>query len=193
MAAKILVILGHPRVDSFGGALANAYAEGARQSGAEVRVLKLADLAFNPVLAGGYQALPELEPDLVDAQNAISWAEHLVFVYPTWWGTVPALLKGFIDRAFLPGFAFQYRKDSIWWDRLLSGRSARLIVTMDQPPWYFRLINRAPGHQMMKRTVLEFCGVKPVRISPFGPIRGTSDAQRAKILEAVRALGNRRD
>lgn len=183
---KILLILGHPRSDSLCGALADGYEATAKAAGAEVRRLNLADLAFDPVLHAGYRGEQALEPDLVAAGEAIRWAEHLVFVYPTWWGGLPALLKGFIDRVFLPGFAFKYRQDSPWWDRLLAGRSARLLVTMDTPPWYYRWIYRMPGHHQMRRTILEFCGVKPVRISQFGPVKGSTEAQRGKWLETAR-------
>ena len=186
---KILVILGHPRKDSLCGALATAYAEAARAAGAELRELTLADLAFDPVLRTGYGGEQPLEPDLAAAQQAILWADHLAFVYPTWWGGLPALLKGFVDRVFLPGFAFKYRKDSPWWDRLLTGRSARLLVTMDTPPWYYRWVYRMPGHNQMRRTILEYCGIRPVRISQFGRVKGSPATQRAMWLEAARRAG----
>lgn len=186
---KILLILGHPRTDSLCGALADAYADAAQASGAVLRRLTLAGMRFDPVLHVGYRGEQPLEPDLLAAREAIHWAEHLVFVYPTWWGGLPALLKGFVDRVFLPGFAFRYRKDSPWWDRLLAGRSARLLVTMDTPPWYYRWIYRMPGHHQMRRTILEFCGIKPVRISSFGSVKGSSAAQRDKWIEAARRAG----
>ncbi|MBK7135218.1 MAG: NAD(P)H-dependent oxidoreductase [Rhodocyclales bacterium] len=189
MMKKILVILGHPRKDSLCGALAAAYAEAARAAGAELRELTLADLAFDPVLHTGYGGEQPLEPDLAAAQQAILWADHLAFVYPTWWGGLPALLKGFVDRVFLPGFAFKYRKDSPWWDRLLTGRSARLLVTMDTPPWYYRWVYRMPGHNQMRRTILEYCGIRPVRISQFGRVKGSPATQRAMWLEAARRAG----
>ncbi len=102
---------------------------------------------------------------------------------------MPALLKGFVDRVFLPGFAFKYRKDSPWWDRLLTGRSARLLVTMDTPPWYYRWVYRMPGHNQMRRTILEYCGIRPVRISQFGRVKGSPATQRAMWLEAARRAG----
>jgi putative NADPH-quinone reductase len=90
---------------------------------------------------------------LINAQNDITWAEHLTLVYPIWWGGIPALLKGFFDRVFLPGFAFKYRKGSPFPDKLLKGRTAHLLVTMDTPPWYYRWVYRMPGlHQMRKTT-----------------------------------------
>ena len=186
---RILIIQGNPKKDSFCHALQRVYEEGALERGAEVHTLDLAFLQFDPILKTGYSRSQELEPDLIRSQELIRWADHLVFVYPTWWGSVPALLKGFIDRVFLPDFAFRYRKDSVWWDRLLTGRTARLLVTMDTPPWYFRLIYGQPGHRTMKKTVLEFCGIRPVRISSFGAIRKSSEKQRLKWIERTRTLG----
>jgi len=92
-------------------------------------------------------------------------------------GRLPALLKGFLDRIFLPGFAFKYRPNSALWDRLLTGRSAELLVTMDSPPWYYRWVQRQPGHRQMKQTILEFSGIRPVRVHSFGPVIKSSEAR----------------
>ena len=192
MAQRILVILGHPSDDSLCAALAQSYMEGARSAGAEVRLLALGALAFDPLLHAGYRGNQPLEPDLQAAQAQITWAGHLVWVYPTWWGAMPALLKGFIDRVFLPGFAFKYRQGSSLWDRLLAGRSAELLVTMDSPPWYYRWVQHMPGHLQMKKTILEFSGIRPVRVHGFGPVRGADSARRARWLAQARAYGQRR-
>jgi putative NADPH-quinone reductase len=188
MPRKILVILGQPQRQSYGGALAAAYVEGAREAGAEVRELCVGELKFNACAASG-KGHPEVEADLKAAQDAIRWADHLVFVYPIWWGTIPAILKGFIERVFTEGFAVKFHDGDPWWDRLLKGRSARLIVTMNTPPLYYRFVFGRPGHRTMKNTILEFCGVKPVRITEFGPVRGSSEDKRRRWLESVRALG----
>jgi NAD(P)H dehydrogenase (quinone) len=190
MSKHILIVLGHPDITSFCGALADAYGDGARGAGHEVRRIALGELRFDPVLHKGYAEIQPLEPDLIDAQAAIGRADHLVFVYPVWWGGPPALLKGFFDRLFLPGFAFRFREgSSTSWERLLSKRTARLLVTMDTPPWYYRWVYRMPGHNLMKRTILEFCGIKPVSVSDFGPVKGSSLDERSKWLEDARALG----
>lgn len=191
MSKRVLILLGHPDADSFCAALAEAHAQGLREAGHELRWLRLGELDFDPILHQGYRRIQPLEPDLVAAQADILWAEHLVFVYPIWWGTMPALLKGFFDRVFLPGFAFKYRRDSAFWDRLLKGRSARLLVSMDTPPWYYRWVYRMPGHQQMRQTILEFCGISPVQISDFGPLRGSAPQRRERWLARVRWLGRR--
>ena len=189
-AQRILVILGHPAPNSLCAGMAHAYANSAREAGAEVRFLDVGRLVFDPLFAG-YGAAQPLESDLQAAQGDIAWASHLVWVYPIWWGAMPALLKGFIDRVFLPGYAFKYRQGSSLWDKLLAGRSAELLVTMDSPPWYFRWVTRMPGHHQMKKAVLEFCGIRPVRVHSFGPVRSASEERLAEWVNRARQLGTR--
>lgn len=191
MKSRILVINGHPDSESFCAALSDAYREGASASAAELRMIDLSTISFNPNLQHGYRQRTNLEPDLVEAQELIRWADHLVILYPTWWGSMPAMLKGFFDRTFLPGFAFKYRKDSVLWDKLLTGKSAHLIVTTDTPSWYNWLIYRQAGHSLMKRNILQFCGIKPVRITEIGPVKPSSEQQRGKWLDKVKQLGLR--
>jgi NAD(P)H dehydrogenase (quinone) len=191
MPKKILVILGQPQRHSYGGALMLAYSEGARAAGAEVKELYLGDLKFDPLATTSLAHLNELEPDLALAQEAIKWADHLVFVYPIWWGTIPALLKGFIERVFLPGFAVNFRKNSPRWDKLLTGRSARLIVTLNTPSWIYRWYFGRPGHNTMKKTILQICGIKPVRITEVGPLKDSTDEKRQQWIAQIRALGAR--
>ncbi len=191
MKRKILIVLAHPQVKSYCGALAQAYADGARASGAEVRQMNLAELSFNPVGTGSLEKPLALEPALQQAQADIQWAEHLVFVYPILWGTIPALLKGFIERVFAPGFAVNFRNDSPLWDRLLKGRSARLLVTLNTPPLLYRLLFRRAGHITMKRSILEFCGITPVKITDIGPLKNASADKREQWLQQARALGAR--
>jgi NAD(P)H dehydrogenase (quinone) len=186
---KILVIIGHPYASSLNHALAERYVAGARSAGHEVQVLALDQLQFDPILRAGYAQQQVLEPDLVQAQAAILAAEHLVFFYPSWWGTMPALLKGFIDRVFLPGFAFKYKKDSPWWDRLLAGRTGHLVVTMDTPWWYNWLLYGNANIRAMKVATLQFCGVKKVSTTVFDQVRQSTPEKRQQWLEKVYALG----
>ena len=189
MKKKVLIILGHPDKTSLCGALAASYREGAQEAGVEIREIFLGDLRFDPVLRRGYKEIQELEPDLLTAQESIKWADHLVWVYPIWWGTMPALLKGFLDRTLLPGFAFKYRENSPWWDKYLTGKSGRMIMTLDAPVLYDWLIYGAGGRKTMKKAVLEFCGVKPVRVTAFGQAKSSDDAKRQKWLTKVNELG----
>lgn len=189
MAKKILIINGHPNKESLSFAFAKAYNKGAKNSGAEVKEIIIADLNFNPNLQFGYQKRTELEPDLLNAWGKIKWADHLVWIHPVWWGGLPAMMKGFIDRLFLPGFAFQYRENSILWDKLLKGKTAHIITTLDQPSWYYWLIYGRPSVNQLKKSTLEFCGINPVKVSYFGIIKNSKDTTRQKWISAVEKLG----
>jgi NAD(P)H dehydrogenase (quinone) len=189
---KILVIIGHPNPQSFNHALAAQYAEAARAAGHEVTVLALNELRFDPILRLGYAGEQALEPDLQRAQAAILRAEHIVIVFPSWWGSMPALLKGFIDRTLLPGFAFKYRsRDTPWWDQLLKGRTGRILLTMDTPWWYNRLVYGNANINMLKAATLQFCGIKKVKVSTFGGVRLSKPATRMRWLEQVAQLGRK--
>jgi NAD(P)H dehydrogenase (quinone) len=188
MKSNILVINGHPDPESYCSALSKAYVAGAEGSAA-IRTIEMSRIRFDPNLKQGYRLRTDLEPDLLAAQEMIRWADHLVFVYPVWWGAMPAVLKGFFDRTLLPGFAYAYRKDSVLWDKLLKGKTAHLIVTSDTPAWYNWLMYRQAGHIVMKRNILGFCGIKTVRITEIGPVKPSSKEQRANWLARVKKLG----
>lgn len=191
MSPKILIINGHPNKESLCFALANAYKEGALRRGADVRELIIADLQFNPNLQYGYRKRTEWEPDLVAAWQSIQWADHLVWVHPVWWGGLPAITKGFVDRVFLPGYAFKYREGSVWWDKLLKGKTAHIITTLDQPGIYYRLAFGRPSVNQLRRAVLQFCGISPVKVSYIGIVKTATEEKRSQWLKAVREMGTR--
>lgn len=187
---KVLLVLGHPRINSFSSALANAYEEGARESGVvDIERIDLASMKFDPHVTSISPREQLEETDLQRAQSLISWADHLVFVYPTWWGTVPALLKGFLDRVLTSEFAFNEIEGGTGYEGLLTGRSARIITTMDTPNWVYEWIYGRPGHNSMKRATLGFCGISPVKITTFGPVKSSTIGERQQWLESVRKLG----
>ncbi|KAA2224055.1 NAD(P)H-dependent oxidoreductase [Chryseobacterium sediminis] len=188
---KIAIINGHPNKDSFNFGVAEAYRAGAVETGAEVKEIVIRDLNFNPNLQFGYQKRMELEPDLMKAWEIIQWADHLVWIHPVWWGGFPALMKGFIDRLFLPGMAYKYRENSVWWDKLLKGKTAHIITTLDQPGWYYRLFFGRPSVNQLKKSILEYCGVKPVKLTYIGIIRNSKDEQRSQWLRKVKELGKK--
>ena len=186
---KILLIQGHPDSESYNFALYEAYKKGAIASGADIKEIIVGDLVFNPNLQFGYRKRIELEPDLLDSIEKIKWAEHLVLFYPVWWGSVPALFKGFIDRIFLPGIVFEKRENSVWWDKLLTGKTGHIISTLDQPAWYYWLNYGRPSYYAMKRMTLNFVGIKPVRTTTIGPIRLSKELYRTDWLKKVEKLG----
>lgn len=188
-APHVLIVLGHPRTDSLSYALGRAYEKGARAAGAAVQRLPLATMDFELNVMADSPRAQAFEDDIRRARRLIRWADHLVFVYPTWWGTVPALLKGFLDRVLTAGFAFNEVEGGTGYEGLLTDKSAQLITTMDTPRWVYRWLYGKPGHNAMRHATLRFCGVWPVRVSAFGPVRSSTRSERRRWLKQVRRLG----
>ncbi len=188
---KVLIINGHPDRESYSYALARHYREGLENSSADILQLNLADLDFNPILHYGYREITPLEPDLQKAIDLIKKADHLVWFFPMWWHGSPALLKGFIDRVFLPGVMFKFQKGKAFPDKLLRGKSARIVLTADTPRWYDILFMRSPAVNQFKKGTLQFCGVNPVRLTYISPIKNSTEAFRKKWLEKVKKLGEK--
>jgi putative NADPH-quinone reductase len=162
-----------------------AYAERARTMGHEVRIQQLGNMKFDPVLWQGYKEKQQLEADLIQAQENIIWCNHWVIVYPMWWGSVPALLKGFLDRVLLSGFAYKYHKTGPMWDKLLKGRTAALITTSDAPWWWIWLQYGNADLKMLKKATLGFCGFSPVKHIRIDRVRFLTEEQRKKQIERV--------
>lgn len=188
---NVLIVLGHPRTDSLCGALASAYRDGALEAGVDVRELAVADLEFDPDVHTACPSDQPLEPDLREARDRIRWADHLAFVYPNWWGTMPARLKGFFDRVFTPGFAFVEYDDGegAGHEGLLSDKTAELFVTMDMPPWVYRWIYRQPGTNAVKRATLGYAGIRTTRVTTLGPVEESTLEEREEWLEEATRLG----
>jgi putative NADPH-quinone reductase len=186
---KIVLIQGHP--DARGGrfchTLGEAYAQAAREGGHEVRTVEVARLDF-PLLRSAveWQEAAPAEP-ICKAQDSIEWAQHLVIVFPLWLGDMPALLKGFFEQALRPGFAIGEAGEGRIGKKLLTGRSARLIVTMGMPAFFYRIFYRAHSVKSLKRNILEFCGISPVRSTLIGTVDSAAGRQIA--LAKVRGLG----
>jgi putative NADPH-quinone reductase len=190
MPRRIVIIRGHPdpRPERFANALVEAYASGAQAAGHEVRAVAVAELDF-PVLRAREDWEGAVPPGIAAAQQTISWAEHLVIVYPLWLGSMPALLKAFLEQTFRPGFAVARTGAEASWKPVLAGRSARIVVTMGMPALVYRWYFRAHSLKSLERNILRFCGIGPISESLFGAVEGAGDAKRRKWLEAMRALG----
>jgi NAD(P)H dehydrogenase (quinone) len=182
---KIYILLGHPDSESFNGIIQETYAKVAIQNGHEVRTQQIGAMQFDPVLWKGYKVIQELEPDLKTAQENILWCDKWVIIYPIWWGSMPALLKGFFDRALYSGFAYKYHPHGLLWDQLLKGRSADIVTTCDAPRWWIWWRYRNSDLNSIKRATLEFCGFRPVRTMRIARLRYKDEHQRKKVLNQL--------
>ena len=191
MARNIFIWVGHPRENSLSHGLADAYQRGAEAQGADIRRINLSDMVFDTDLTEGYHSRKVLEPCLEEWRANITWANHLCWAYPEWWGGMPAKMKGVIDRSFLPGFAMKYHEDDPFWDRLLTGRSADVLLTSDAPAWYDRFMYGRPAGRQVERLVLKFSVVKPVRTLQVGPVKTASEEKIASWLKKAEQRGAR--
>lgn len=191
MAKRIFIWVGHPRAGSLNDALADAYETAARDNGAELRRQNLWDMSFDPHFAGYGDDQAALEPDLLQWQDNIRWADHVLFVHPYWWGGIPAEAKAVFDRALAPGFGFKYRQKGMLWDKLLTGRTGDAIITSDTPPLLDTLLYRSPGRRVMRNQILGFCGVKPRAVLQFGSVKTANMAKINSWLTRAERLGHR--
>lgn len=188
---QVLIINGHPDKASFNYALSHAYQVGANSTTAKIEQINIGELNFNPNLAFGYRQETPLEPDLKEAIKKIKRAHHIVWLFPMWWYGYPAIMKGFVDRIFLPGVFFKYQKGKLFPEKLLKGKTARLIITADTVRWYDRWFMKSPAINQFKKGTLEFCGVKPVKVTYIAPIKTSNQKFREKWLDKVNQLGKK--
>jgi putative NADPH-quinone reductase len=193
MAKRIAIIQGHPDAQNrhYGHALAEAYLKGATEAGHELRVIDIARLDF-PLLRSkdefDHGAPPE---SICQAQETIRWAEHLVIFYPLWLGSMPALLKAFLEQTFRPVFALSNLKTESSWKKLLKGKSARIVVTMGMPAFFYRWYFRAHSLKSLERNILGFCGIGPIKESLIGMVEAENGDAREKWLRKMRILGSK--
>ncbi len=186
---KILVLVGHPDTESMCRDFGNAYVEGARSKGNEVKIVNLGNMKFDPILHHGYKVIQELEPDLKQFQQDVRWCDHFVIIYPSWWSTMPALLKGLFDRAWLPGFAYKFLPSGIGWQRLLKGRTARVFVTSDSPPLLARFLFGDNTNEIQDG-ILWFAGFH-TKMKKCGPMKKISPENRAKWVQKFIEYGKK--
>jgi putative NADPH-quinone reductase len=186
---KIFILQGNPDNDTLSGHFASVYEDAARAAGHQVQRANIGDLQFDPILHKGYKVIQDLEPDLKMVQQGMKDADHILVIYPNWWGTMPALLKGFFDRAWLPAFAFRFRKDGWGWQRLLAGKTARVVVLSKTQPWMLRLLFGDYTNEI-SRAILGFSGLK-VRLTTIGGSESLSDAQKARWERKIAALARK--
>lgn len=191
---KIVILIGHPDSGAtLSRELAEIYKDAAKANGHKVKVIKLGELDFDPILHKGYKKIQKLEPDLIKVQEAINWCDHFVVIYPNWWSTMPALLKGMFDRMWIPGFAFNYYKGGVLghfnlWKRRMHGKTARVFVLSATQPFFIWMLFGDYTNEI-KMGILWFSGFK-TRVSRFGPSEKAPEWLKNSWFRKVQKLGH---
>jgi putative NADPH-quinone reductase len=185
--ARIAIIVGRTRIGSYCEALGQAYWRGARAAGHDATLFVTSAMTFDPVLRKGFERVQALEPDLQSAHDAMLAADHLVIIFPLCLGTLPAILKGFLERVLQPDLVEPAKQGRFV--KILKDKSARIIVTIGMPGFIYRWWFGAHAVKMLKRNILDFLGVPPIRTSIYGSIGGARDKRRRRWLKEIEALG----
>ncbi len=187
---KIVIICGNPDADSFTGSVLDHYQLAAEENGHEVRRFNLGDMQFDPILRHGYKEIQQLEPDLIALQDTIRECDHLVIGYPNWWCTMPALLKGVIDRIWLPGFAFNFNKETRKIEKHLAGKTGRVFILSGTHTPFKTWWKFGDFTNEIQYGILEFAGIK-TEVTAYGPCEHVADNVRAKWMKEVDGLGRK--
>lgn len=185
---NILILCGHPNKDSFTGTVADHYQAGAQDAGHNVERVNIGELNFDPILHMGYKEIQHLEPDLITLQEKFRAADHIVILYPNWWCTMPAILKGLFDRFWLPGFAFNFNKQTKKIEKHLKGKTGRVIVLSGSHSPFKTWWQFGDYTNEIQYGILEFAGIRTA-VSAYGPCEKVNDTIRAKWLKEVERLG----
>jgi putative NADPH-quinone reductase len=188
---RIVIIDGHPDTESsrFIHALAQRYEQGARSNGHQVAKIVVGALDFRGLYSNEDFKTGKPSPVIRQCQDTIAWADHLVILYPLWLGSMPAMLKSFFEQVLRPGFAFEAAKGKGFPRKLLKGKSARIIVTMGMPAFFYRWYFRAHSLKSLERNILAFCGIHPIRATLVGMVEDMDGKKRDHWLSDVGAFG----
>lgn len=190
---RLLVVHAHPVAESFNAALARTVVETARDRGHDVRLIDLHAEGFDPVMSAEERRTyhdpgpppAELQPHI----EALQWAEGLIFVYPTWWYSQPAILKGWFDRVWRPGITFTMPTPTeAMRPALTNVRLIGVVTTLGSPWWFWTWLIGAPGRKIILRG-LRFCTAPRTRTFWMGlhEMDTTSEAGRQRYVDRVRA------
>lgn len=185
---KTLIIYAHPNPKSFNAGICDAVQAEVKAQGGEVRIHDLYKMNFNPVLkSDDFTELFEgrVPKDVQPLQDDIRWADMLVLIFPTWWVSVPALMKGYFDRVLTNGFAFSYGPGGP--EGLLKGKQAMVFQTTGTPGEVYSQTGMTRAMNMTSDVgVLNFCGIDVAAHEFFNAVPYVTDEERKAMLDLVR-------
>ena len=199
---NILVINGHPDKKSFNASIFKEVIKNLNSKKHQIETLNLAEMKFDPVLRFGYRERMKEDAEITNSQELIQWADHLIFIYPIWWSSMPSLMKGWIDRVFTPGVAYSSNRKGIFilnfitgrqFKKLLKNKTADIITTSQGPGWWYKIFSGiisvpdSYGIAVLKSAVLNHCGIKTKKVINLGNMNRDSNTLniRKKFLKKI--------
>jgi len=188
-----LVVFAHPNPESFGKAIEETVSKASAVKGFSTKVKDLYREGFNPVLGpSDFESFGNgnIPPDIKVEQDLVAWADIISFVYPVWWAGLPAILKGYIDRVFFYGFAYEYKDGTL--NGLLKGKRVRMFCTTGTPDTVYESNSM---HKSIKQTqddgIFRVSGIDDVEHLFFGAVPYVDDNTRKRYLaEAEKAINS---
>ena len=182
---KTLIIYAHPDTGGHCAAILDEVTEELKKRKQDFELLDLYKMKYDPILhenehyTRGNQDVSKQNKDI---QKKISGSKHLIFIYPVWWGSMPAILKGFFDRVFVSGYAFRYKGLKL--NQLLRGRKAAVFITKGAPLALAYLVQGNRPQDLIKKDILGFCGIR-AKVLQLGNATRWSESKRPKIRKLV--------
>ena len=189
---KCLVVFCHPVPESFGAAVRDAALDALKGRGWDVRLIDLYAERFDPVLSTderrSYNDWAPSDPALMPHIEALRWAEAILFVYPTWWYGLPAMLKGWFERVWATDVAFRLPADSGRIVSLVSHIRKIGIVTTCGAPWWVSVLMGQPGRKTILRGIRALCAprTRTMYLAHYNMDKSTPET-RARYLRRVKA------
>ena len=188
--SNILIITAHPSSHNLTRGISDIYKEEKEKQGHVVTVIDLYKDVQLPFYSFEEFASIPVSNDAKRYQDMVSNAEEIVFIYPFWWGSIPGILKNWIDTVLTMGFAAKYGKDGRPIG-LLEGKSVRVISTSGAPTFLYYINGiRKANKNIWKKTIVEFCGMKFDGYHLFGGM-DTRAKNVPKLFKSVEKLANK--
>ena len=191
MSKKICIIDGHPDAnpDHLIHALCNAYEAGAVEEGHQVSRINVGGMDVPFLNSQDEFDTPPPEP-ILSLREQIGVADHLVIAFPLWMGGMPARLKAFLEQAARAGFSLKPgQSDHEWPERMMKGKSARIIITMGMPDLMYRFGMDAGALKALERGVLGLSGFKPMHHTIIGSVGALTESKIESWMTFMKEIG----
>ena len=193
---KTLIVFTHPHEGSYCYAIMDAAKKGLKKGGHECKTINLDKDRFDPVMRakdlkaftelgrGETAALSELDPAVLRYKKKLEWAERLIMIFPIWWMSMPAMMKGFVDKVILPGVAYEMEEGRLK-SRLRNLREVTVISTMNTPADVYRdRFNNSIEGSLIKGTFNQI-GIHDARWISLNMVKQVGEEVRTQWLEEL--------